>query len=144
MLNVGALREGYVLDHIKAGKSMKIYNYLELDKLDCVVAVIKNVPSRKMGKKDIIKIDAEIDVDLDILGYIDPGITVDVIKDGKLIDKRHLELPQTVSNVMRCKNPRCITSTEQGLTQTFKLADKENGIYRCIYCESRAKHGSLL
>ena len=97
-----------------------------------------------MGKKDIIKIDAEIDVDLDILGYIDPGITVDVIKDGKLIDKRHLELPQTVSNVMRCKNPRCITSTEQGLTQTFKLADKENGVYRCIYCESRAKHGSLL
>lgn len=143
-MNIDSIKNGFVLDHIKAGKSMKIYNYLELDKLDCVVAVIKNVPSRKMGKKDIIKIDAEIDVDLDILGYIDPGITVDVIKDGKLIDKRHLELPQTVSNVMRCKNPRCITSTEQWLTQTFKLADKENGIYRCIYCESRAKHGSLL
>ena len=143
-MNIDSIKNGFVLDHIKAGKSMKIYNYLELDKLDCVVAVIKNVPSRKMGKKDIIKIDAERDVDLDILGYIDPGITVDVIKDGKLIDKRHLELPQTVSNVMRCKNPRCITSTEQGLTQTFKLADKENGIYRCIYCESRAKHGSLL
>ena len=143
-MNIDSIKNGFVLDHIKAGKSMTIYNYLELDKLDCVVAVIKNVPSRKMGKKDIIKIDAEIDVDLDILGYIDPGITVDVIKDGKLIDKRHLELPQTVSNVMRCKNPRCITSTEQGLTQTFKLADKENGIYRCIYCESRAKHGSLL
>lgn len=143
-MNIDSIKNGFVLDHIKAGKSMKIYNYLELDKLDCVVAVIKNVPSRKMGKKDIIKIDAEIDVDLDILGYIDPGITVDVIKDGKLIDKRHLELPQTESNVMRCKNPRCITSTEQGLTQTFKLADKENGIYRCIYCESRAKHGSLL
>ena len=143
-MNIDSIKNGFVLDHIKAGKSMKIYNHLELDKLDCVVAVIKNVPSRKMGKKDIIKIDAEIDVDLDILGYIDPGITVDVIKDGKLIDKRHLELPQTVSNVMRCKNPRCITSTEQGLTQTFKLADKENGIYRCIYCESRAKHGSLL
>lgn len=143
-MNIDSIKNGFVLDHIKAGKSMNIYNYLELDKLDCVVAVIKNVPSRKMGKKDIIKIDAEIDVDLDILGYIDPGITVDVIKDGKLIDKRHLELPQTVSNVMRCKNPRCITSTEQGLTQTFKLADKENGIYRCIYCESRAKHGSLL
>lgn len=143
-MNIDSIKNGFVLDHIKAGKSMKIYNYLELDKLDCVVAIIKNVPSQKMGKKDIIKIDAEIDVDLDVLGYIDPGITVDVIKNGKLIEKRHLELPQTVSNVMHCKNPRCITSTEQGLTQTFKLADKEKGIYRCIYCESRAKHGSLL
>ena len=97
-----------------------------------------------MGKKDIIKIDAEIEVDVDILGYIDPGITVDVIKDGKLVEKRHLELPEKVCNVIHCKNPRCITSTEQGLQQMFKLTDKANGIYRCIYCESKAKHGSLL
>lgn len=143
-MNIDAINNGFVLDHIKAGKSMKIYNYLELDKLDCVVAIIKNVNSKKMGKKDIIKIDAEIDVDVDILGYIDPGITVDVIKDGKLVEKRHLELPEKVTNVLHCKNPRCITSTEQGIHHVFKLADREKGIYRCIYCESKAKHGSLL
>ncbi|MGN1168721.1 MAG: aspartate carbamoyltransferase regulatory subunit [Acutalibacteraceae bacterium] len=143
-MNIDAINNGFVLDHIKAGKSMKIYNYLELDKLDCVVAIIKNVNSKKMGKKDIIKIDAEIDVDVDILGYIDPGITVDVIKDGKLVEKRRLELPEKVTNVLHCKNPRCITSTEQGIQHVFKLADREKGIYRCIYCESKAKHGSLL
>lgn len=143
-MNIDAINNGFVLDHIKAGKSMKIYNYLELDKLDCVVAIIKNVNSKKMGKKDIIKIDAEIDVDVDILGYIDPGITVDVIKDGKLVEKRRLELPEKVTNVLHCKNPRCITSTEQGIQLVFKLADREKGIYRCIYCESKAKHGSLL
>ena len=143
-MNIDAINNGFVLDHIKAGKSMKIYNYLELDKLDCVVAIIKNVNSKKMGKKDIIKIDAEIDVDVDILGYIDPGITVDVIKDGKLVEKRRLELPEKVTNVLHCKNPRCITSTEQGIQHVFKLADREKCIYRCIYCESKAKHGSLL
>lgn len=143
-MNIDAINNGFVLDHIKAGKSMKIYNYLELDKLDCVVAIIKNVNSKKMGKKDIIKIDAEIDVDVDILGYIDPGITVDVIKDGELVEKRRLELPEKVTNVLHCKNPRCITSTEQGIQHVFKLADREKGIYRCIYCESKAKHGSLL
>ena len=143
-MNIDAINNGFVLDHIKAGKSMKIYNYLELDKLDCVVAIIKNVSSKKMGKKDIIKIDAEIDVDVDSLGYIDPGITVDVIKDGKLVEKRRLELPEKVTNVLHCKNPRCITSTEQGIQHVFKLADREKGIYRCIYCESKAKHGSLL
>ena len=143
-MNIDAINNGFVLDHIKAGKSMKIYNYLELDKLDCVVAIIKNVNSKKMGKKDIIKIDAEIDVDVDILGYIDPGITVDVIKDGKLVEKRRLELPEKVTNVLHCKHPRCITSTEQGIQHVFKLADREKGIYRCIYCESKAKHGSLL
>ena len=143
-MNIDAINNGFVLDHIKAGKSMKIYNYLELDKLDCVVAIIKNVNSKKMGKKDIIKIDAEIDVDVDILGYIDPGITVDVIKDGKLVEKRRLELPEKVTNVLHCKNPRCITSTEQGIQHVFKLADREKGIDRCIYCESKAKHGSLL
>ena len=143
-MNIDAINNGFVLDHIKAGKSMKIYNYLELDKLDCVVAIIKNVNSKKMGKKDIIKIDAEIDVDVDILGYIDPGITVDVIKDGKLVEKRRLELPEKVTNVLHCKNPRCITSTEQGIQHVFKLADREKGIYRCIYCESKAKHGSRL
>ena len=123
-MNIDAINNGFVLDHIKAGKSMKIYNYLELDKLDCVVAIIKNVNSKKMGKKDIIKIDAEIDVDVDILGYIDPGITVDVIKDGKLVEKRRLELPEKVTNVLHCKNPRCITSTEQGIQHVFKLADR--------------------
>ena len=138
-MNIDAINNGFVLDHIKAGKSMKIYNYLELDKLDCVVAIIKNVNSKKMGKKDIIKIDAEIDVDVDILGYIDPGITVDVIKDGKLVEKRRLELPEKVTNVLHCKNPRCITSTEQGIQHVFKLADREKGIYRCIYCESKFK-----
>lgn len=143
-MNIDSINNGFVLDHIKAGKSMKIYNYLELDKLDCVVAIIKNVNSKKMGKKDIIKIDAEIDVDVDILGYIDPGITVDVIKDGELVEKRRLELPEKVTNVLHCKNPRCITSTEQGIQHVFKLADREKGIYRCIYCESKAKHGSLL
>ena len=143
-MNIDAINNGFVLDHIKAGKSMKIYNYLRLDELDCVVAVIKNVNSRKMGKKDIIKIDSVIDMDFDILGYIDPGITVDVIKDGKLVEKRHLELPEKVINVIHCKNPRCISSTEQGLVHMFKLTDREKGIYRCLYCESKAKHGSLL
>ena len=139
MLNVGALREGYVLDHIKAGKSMEIYEYLNLGELDSSVAIIKNAPSRKMGKKDIIKIDEEIDLNLDVLGYIDADITINIIKDGKRSEKKHLELPETVKNVIKCRNPRCITSTEQEIDQIFKLADRENRIYRCIYCESRAK-----
>lgn len=138
-MNIDSIKNGIVLDHIKAGKSMEIYEYLNLGELDSSVAIIKNAPSRKMGKKDIIKIDEEIDLNLDVLGYIDADITINIIKDGKMREKKHLELPETVKNVIKCRNPRCITSTEQEIDQIFKLADRENRIYRCIYCESRAK-----
>ncbi len=138
-MNIDSIKNGIVLDHIKAGKSMEIYEYLNLGELDSSVAIIKNAPSRKMGKKDIIKIDEEIDLNLDVLGYIDADITINIIKDGKRSEKKHLELPETVKNVIKCRNPRCITSTEQEIDQIFKLADRENRIYRCIYCESRAK-----
>ena len=137
-MNIDSIKNGIVLDHIKAGKSMEIYEYLNLGELDSSVAIIKNAPSRKMGKKDIIKIDEEIDLNLDVLGYIDADITINIIKDGKRSEKKHLELPETVKNVIKCRNPRCITSTEQEIDQIFKLADRENRIYRCIYCESRA------
>lgn len=136
MLNVGALNEGFVLDHIQAGKAMSIYQYLGLDKLDCQVAIIKNAKSNKMTKKDIIKIEGSLDlVDLDILGYIDHNITVNIIKNGKIVEKKQLTLPPVVKNVLHCKNPRCITSIEQELEQVFLLTDKENEIYRCKYCE---------
>ncbi|MBR2500702.1 MAG: aspartate carbamoyltransferase regulatory subunit [Clostridia bacterium] len=135
-MKIDSIQCGFVLDHIKAGKSMEIYKYLELDKLDCCVAIIKNVKSSKMGRKDIIKIDDEFDINLDILGYIDPNITVNVIKDGNIVGKHHLELPEKLVNIIHCKNPRCITSTEQEIDHVFKLADKEKGIYRCIYCEA--------
>lgn len=136
-MNIDAIKNGIVIDHIEAGKSMQLYKVLNLDNLDCSVAIIKNVSSKKMGKKDIIKIDEEIDVDLDVLGYIDPNITVNIIKDGVRIKKFNLELPERVTNVIRCKNPRCITSVERGIDQVFKLTDRENRIYRCIYCESK-------
>ena len=135
-MNIDSIKCGFVLDHIKAGKSMEIYKYLELDKLDCCVAIIKNVKSSKMGRKDIIKIDDEFDINLDILGYIDPNITVNVIKDGVIVGKHHLELPEKLVNVIHCKNPRCITSVEQEIDHVFKLADKESGVYRCAYCEA--------
>ncbi len=138
-MNIDSIKNGIVLDHIKAGKSMEIYEILNLGKLDCSVAIIKNVNSRLMGKKDIIKIDDDIDVNLDVLGYIDPGITVNIIKDEKLVKKCHLTLPETVKNVIKCKNPRCITTTEQEIEHIFKLTDRENKVYRCIYCESKAK-----
>ena len=137
MLNVGALHEGYVLDHIKAGKAMTIYHDLKLDKLDCTVAIIKNARSNKMGKKDIIKIADNMDLNLDVLGYIDPDITVCYIRDGKIVEKKHLELPEKIVNIVHCKNPRCITSVEQDLDQVFKLTDRENRVYRCAYCESK-------
>ena len=138
MLNVGSLNEGIVLDHIKAGKSMSIYKYLGLDKLDCQVAIIKNARSNKMGRKDIIKIEGSLDlVDLDILGFIDHDITVNIIKDGIIYEKKDLKLPTLIRNVIRCKNPRCITSIEQELEQIFFLADKENEVYRCKYCEEK-------
>ena len=138
MLNVGSLNEGIVLDHIKAGKAMSIYKYLGLDKLDCQVAIIKNARSDKMGRKDIIKIEGSIDlVDLDILGFIDHDITVNIIQDGKICEKEKLTLPNTIKNVIVCKNPRCITSIEQELDQIFVLSDKEKEIYRCKYCEEK-------
>ena len=136
---IDAISNGIVLDHIKAGRSMELYQILHLDKLQCSVAVLKNVTSRKMGRKDIIKIDEIIDLDFAVLGYVDPGITVSIVRDGKLDRKFSVELPERVVNVIRCKNPRCITSTEQELPHIFKLTDRENRVYRCIYCESRAK-----
>ena len=138
MLNVDSLERGLVIDHIEAGKSMEIYKFLKLDKLDCSVAIIKNARSKKTGKKDIIKIEDTLDIDLDVLGFIDPNITVNVIDGGKIVEKRHLTLPQQVVNVVRCKNPRCITSVEQELPQVFKLSPGAGGdhpVYRCAYCE---------
>ncbi|MED9967648.1 MAG: aspartate carbamoyltransferase regulatory subunit [Blautia sp.] len=138
MLNVGALREGFVLDHIKAGKAMTIYHDLKLDKLDCTVAIIKNARSNKMGKKDIIKVECPIDnLDLNVLGFIDHNITVNIIKDGEIVEKRELHLPKEIVNVIKCKNPRCITSIEQELDQIFVLADPEKEVYRCKYCEEK-------
>ena len=135
-LTVGKISEGFVLDHIEAGKSMEIYKYLHLDKLDCCVAIIKNAKSNKMGKKDIIKVECPIDaLDLDILGYIDHNITVNVIQGNKIVDKKELTLPREIKNVISCKNPRCITSIEQELDQIFILTDEENEVYRCKYCE---------
>jgi len=138
MLNVGSLKEGFVLDHIKAGKSMDIYKYLELDKLDCQVAIIKNAKSNKLGRKDIIKIECSLDViNLDVLGYIDHNITINIIHDGNIVDKKVLSLPKVISNVISCKNPRCITSIEQELKQIFILTDEEKIVYRCKYCEEK-------
>ena len=138
MLNVGSLNEGIVLDHIKAGKAMSIYKYLRLDKLDSHVAIIKNARSNKMGKKDIIKIEGSIElVDLDILGFIDHDITVNIIKDGIITEKKDLKLPEVIKNVIICKNPRCITSIEQELDQIFFLADPNSEVYRCKYCEEK-------
>lgn len=137
-LNISTISEGFVLDHIQAGKSMEIYKHLNLDKLDCCVAIIKNVPSKKMGKKDIIKIECPVDViDLDILGFIDHNITVNIIQNDKIIEKKRLTLPQQVTNVIKCKNPRCITSVEQQLDHVFVLTDSENIVYRCQYCEEK-------
>ena len=137
-LNVGKIEEGFVLDHIQAGRSMEIYKYLHLDKLVCCVAIIKNAKSNKMGKKDIMKIECPIDfMDLDILGFIDHNITVNIIKNSQVVDKKALSLPKKITNVIRCKNPRCITSIEQELDHVFVLTDPENEIYRCQYCEEK-------
>lgn len=138
MLNVGKLNEGVVLDHIEAGKSMDLYRYLNLDKMDCCVAIIKNAHSNKMGKKDIIKVECPIDqLDLNVLGFIDHRITVNIIKDGEIVSKKDLSLPKKLVNIIHCKNPRCITSIEQGVSHIFFLADEEKEIYRCQYCEER-------
>ena len=136
MLNVGALREGYVLDHIKAGKAMTIYHDLKLDKLDCTVAIIKNARSNKMGKKDIIKVDSSSDINLDLIGFFSPNATVNVIRNGKIIEKAHIDLPERLVNIIRCKNPRCITTTEQEIKHIFVRT--RSGEYRCLYCETKA------
>lgn len=141
MLNIGGLTDGVVLDHIQAGRAMDIYHYLHLDQKDCQVAVIKNARSSKMGRKDIIKIECPVDeLDLDVIGYIDHNITVNIISGGKIIDKKKLQLPKKLINVIRCKNPRCITTIEQGIDQIFFLADEEKEIYRCQYCEEAYSH----
>ena len=138
MLNVGQLNEGFVLDHIEAGKSMTIYHYLNLDELDCTVAIIKNATSNKMGRKDIIKVECPVDqLDLNIVGFIDPNITINVIEHGEIVEKKALGLPKEIRNVIKCKNPRCITSIEQGLDQVFILTDPEHAVYRCKYCEEK-------
>lgn len=140
MLNISGIHEGFVLDHIKAGMSLSIYRDLQLEKLDCTVAIIKNAKSSKMGKKDIIKVECPIDsLDLDILGFIDHNITINIIKGDKIVDKKVLHIPSQVTNVIKCKNPRCITSIEQGLDQIFILTDVENEVYRCKYCEEMFK-----
>ena len=138
MLNVGRIENGFVLDHIKAGKAMTIYHDLKLDKMDCCVAIIKNARSNKMGRKDIIKVECPINsIDLDILGFIDHNITVNIIQNGEIVDKKILSLPTQIVDVIRCKNPRCITSIEQGLQQVFILSDPEQEVYRCKYCEEK-------
>ncbi len=138
-MNIDSIRNGVVIDHITAGGGMQLYDLLGLDKLECPVALLNNVASRKRGKKDIIKIDADIPVDLDIIGYIDPEATVNIIRDGVLVEKRTMQLPEMLTNVIECKNPRCITSCEQELAHVFKLTDRERKIYRCLYCETKAK-----
>lgn len=137
-MHVDSIINGIVIDHITAGKGMELYKLMKLDELDCSVALINHVNSRKMGKKDIIKIDSDIQVDMDILGYVDPNVTVNIIKDGKRVEKRRIALPDSLKNVIYCKNPRCITTTEQELPHIFKLTDRENRVYRCLYCETKA------
>ena len=138
-MNIDSIKNGIVIDHISAGNSLKLYQLLKLDELGCSVAIIKNVSSKKTGKKDIIKIDADIDIDLDILGYVDPDVTINIIKDSKLVEKKKIDLPESLTNVIYCKNPRCITSCEHEIEHIFKLADKENRVYRCVYCETKAE-----
>ena len=137
-LNISSISEGFVLDHIPAGLSMDIYRYLKLDKMDCCVAIIKNVPSERMGKKDLMKIECPIDnIDLDILGFLNHNITVNIVVNEKIVEKKSLQLPKQITNVIKCKNPRCITSIEQELDHVFNLTDEENKVYRCQYCEEK-------
>ncbi len=137
-MNIDAIRNGIVIDHISAGLGMKLYDLLRLESLDCSVAIIRNVSSNKLGKKDIIKIDADIPVNLDVIRYVDPGATVNLIRDGITVEKKKLDLPERLVNVLYCKNPRCITSCEQELKHIFKLTDRKNRVYRCLYCETKA------
>lgn len=137
-MNIDSIQNGIVIDHISAGNGMKLYELLELNSLDCSVALLRNVVSQKLGRKDIIKIDQEFDLNLDLVGFVDPQATVVVIKDGEVVDKKKLDLPEVLKNVIRCKNPRCITQTEQEIVHEFRLSDRENRIYRCAYCETKA------
>ena len=136
-MRVDAVNNGIVIDHIESGKAMEIYRLLSLDDLDCTVAILKNVPSSKMGRKDIIKIDCRMDINFDVLGYISPNVTVDIIKDGVVSEKKPIDLPETLTDILKCKNPRCITSVEQEIHHIFKLTDREHRVYRCIYCDTQ-------
>lgn len=138
-MNIDSITNGIVIDHITAGSAMSLYELLGLDSIDSSVAIIKNVSSEKLGKKDIIKIDGETEINFDLIGYVDPNATVNIIKNGVLCEKKSIAMPEKLVNVLKCKNPRCITSVEQELTQIFKLTDKENKVYRCLYCETKAK-----
>ena len=138
-MRIGAIENGIVIDHITAGKGLELYHLLKLNELDCAVAIIQNAVSQKMGRKDIIKVGASIDVDMNILGYVDPNATVAIIRNGELVEKKTIELPLELRNVLTCKNPRCITSTEQELPQIFLLRDREKRVYRCMYCEAKSK-----
>lgn len=137
-MNIDSINTGYVIDHIGAGKAMTLYKLLGLDKLECPVAMIMNATSKRMGRKDIIKIDGDIDINIDVIGYVDPNATVNVIRDEKLVEKRDITIPTELKNVLFCKNPRCITSTEQELPHIFRLTDSNKRIYRCIYCDTKA------
>ena len=137
-MNIDSIYNGVVIDHIKAGSGMRLYELLGLDNVEVSVAIIKNVASRKMGKKDIIKIDGTILVDFDVIGFVDPEATVNIIREGELVEKRNIDMPETLTDVIRCKNPRCITSSEQEIRHIFRLTDRENKVYRCIYCETKA------
>ena len=138
-MKIDSIVNGIVIDHIAAGRGMQLYKLLGLDKLEgCSIAILMNVQSQKMGRKDIIKVDANIDLDLDAIGYVDPNATVNIISNGQLVEKKDIGLPEKLVNIIRCKNPRCITTTEQELTQLFILTDREHGIYRCRYCETKA------
>ena len=137
-MTIDSIKNGIVIDHIPAGKSMELYHYLNLDKADCSVAILKNVTSEKLGRKDIIKLDAILNLNWDVLGYLAPDCTVNIIRDGENVEKRHLQIPEQLVGVIQCKNPRCITTIEQELTHIFKLTDRKKGVYRCIYCEAKA------
>lgn len=139
-MNIDSIKNGIVIDHIKADKSFELYHFLGLDRLDCSVALIRNASSGKMGKKDIIKIDTPLDIDTAVLGYIDPDITVNIIKNGEILEKRHLEPPEEIREVVKCANPRCITTTEPDIPHIFRLTDKKRRTYRCIYCDAAAEH----
>ncbi len=137
-MRVDSMKDGIVIDHITCKKAMDIYSMLSLDKLDCAVALLQCVPSKKMGKKDIIKIDRIIDINFDALGFISPNITIDIVRGGEVVEKKHIELPEKLTDILVCKNPRCITSVEQDIHHVFRLTDKEKGTYRCIYCDTKA------
>ena len=138
-MNIDSIQNGVVIDHITAGSALRLYELLGLGALDCSVAIIKNVASKKMGRKDIIKIDASIPVDFDVIGYVDPDATVNIVENGVITEKRNITMPQTLTNVIRCRNPRCITSVEQEIDHIFRLTDRENKVYRCLYCETKSE-----